>query len=84
MTREETEAEIVTTKAILAALGTAILALADPTVHQYSLDTGQSQETVRRHDLPALLEQRRALQNELCVLEARLSGSGVTHGVPAW
>jgi len=76
------EAEIATTTLILTALGAAILALADPTVSSYSLDTGQTSQTVRRQDLPALYKQRTALQGELCALQARLSGSGAVQVRP--
>lgn len=84
MTVEEVQAEIVITKAILAAIGAAFIALADPTVSSYDIDTGQSIQRVRREDLPKLLEQRRALQGELAGLETRISGAGVTRGQPAW
>ena len=48
------EAEIITTKLLIAQIGAAILALADPTVSSYTIDTGQTTQTTRRQDLPAL------------------------------
>lgn len=75
---------ITDTKAILAALSAAILALADPTVESYTLDTGQTVERVLRVDLPRLITTRQSLQNELCTLQARQTGSGALLSVPRW
>lgn len=76
--------QIADAKTILAAITAAITALADLTVQSYTLDTGQSVETVKRTDLPKLLASRRSMQNELCTLQARQTGSGVVHVVPGW
>ncbi len=84
MDATETLQQIVDTKAILAKLSAAILALADPTVESYTLDDGQTRQTATRGTLKSLLSTRRELQNELCTLEARVTGNGVTRGQPAW
>lgn len=76
--------EIVTTKAIIAVIGAAILALSDPTVTSYSLDTGQTVQRVSRENLIDLIAQRRALMDELCTMQARLSGGNVQQALPAW
>jgi hypothetical protein len=84
MNATELTAEIATSKALLAAMNAAITALADPTVKSYDIDTGQGQQKVTRHDLPMIMNQRRALMNEICTMEARLKGNGVVMGVPGW
>lgn len=78
------EAEIIVTKAILAAIGAAFLAIADSTISSYSLDDGQTTQRASRENIPALLEQRRLLMNELCMMQARLTGGNVSHSTPAW
>ncbi|MEE9393688.1 MAG: hypothetical protein V3W41_14390 [Planctomycetota bacterium] len=78
------QAEIVTTRAILDAISAAIQALADPTISSYTLDTGQTQQRVSRENLPQILQERRRLQSDLCALENRLTGAGVTRGQPLW
>lgn len=78
------QAQITAAEAILAALNAAILALADPTVQKYTIDTGQSVQTVWRHDLASIIAQQSALMNQICTLQARLSGSGVVQMRPAF
>ena len=84
MNASETQVQITNAKAQLAQLEAAIAAILDPTVRSYSLDTGQTIQTLRRHDLPDLYDSVSALENRICTLEARLSGGGATLGVPAW
>ena len=76
--------EIANTEAIIDKLSAAILALADPTVKFYMLDSGQTVERVDRNKLPEMIETRQALQNELATLHARQTGSGVVTVIPAW
>lgn len=76
--------QIIDAKAILAAITAAITSLADPTVKSYTLDSGQTVERVERNTLKDLLEARRSMQNELCTLQARQTGSGAVLAVPAW
>ena len=76
--------EIARTKALITAYGEAITALTVSGKQQYTLDTGQSRISVTKLDLSALASQRSSLINECSTLQARLDGSGTTHGVPAW
>ncbi len=76
--------EIANTGLLLDAITAAILALADPTVKTYTFDSGQTTERVERHTLPELIASQAALENRLCTLRARQTGSGATLGVPAW
>lgn len=78
------QAEIVVTKSIIANIGAAIIALSDPTITSYSMDTGQTVQRVSRENLPDMITQRRALMNELCTMQARLSGGNVQQALPAW
>jgi len=77
MNATELAAELVITKAHLAALNAAITALQDPTVHRYDLDTGQTRTVVWRHELPKIFQQRRELMNEICMMGARKDGAGI-------
>lgn len=83
MTPDDLDTQITDTRAILTALSAAILALADPTVRDYRLDTGQGEQEVRRNDLPFLIRSRQALQAELADLCAR-KGGGSRQVVPLW
>ena len=58
------------------AYNAAILALTTGQVQSYSLDTGQTKQTVTKNNLAALTATRQSLMNELCTLQARLDGSG--------
>jgi hypothetical protein len=61
----------------------AITALAGG-VQSYSLDTGQTRQTVTKLDLSALQKAIDAMYNRLVTLEARLNGSGTVTTRPAW
>ncbi len=76
--------EITNAKAQLAQLEVAVAAILDPTIRSYSIDSGQTVQLARRHDLPDLYNSISSLENRICTLEARLAGSGATLGVPAW
>jgi len=84
MNTAELQTQITFSKAYLAQLNAAITAFADPTVLRYDLDTGQSITRVQRNELPAIIKSRQVLMEEICTLEARLTGGGVTRGQPAW
>lgn len=76
---------ITKTKLLIEAYEDAILALSTGGgVQSYTLDTGQSRQTVTRYDLDGLNETLDALYNRLCTFEARLNGSGTTHARPCW
>lgn len=74
---------ITATKAQIVAYETAIEALATGGVQSYTLDTGQSRQTVTRLDLSALNNTVDSLYNRCATLEARLNGATLT-GRPGW
>ncbi len=84
MNASETQTQITNAKAQLAQLEVAVAAILDPTIRSYSIDSGQTVQLARRHDLPDLYNSISSLENRICTLEARLAGSGATLGVPAW
>ena len=49
----------------------------------YTLNTGQTVQTVTKHDMHRLEASVDSLMNRLVTLEARQSG-GTVHGVPGW
>ena len=76
--------QITAVKNIIAAYNTAILALTVGGVQSYTLDTGQSRQTVTKQDLKNMNETRQSLLNEVATLEARVYGCGVTIARPAY
>ena len=50
----------------------------------YTLDTGQSRQSVIRQDLESLIKQRNILFGELDVMSARVDGTGTTVARPGW
>lgn len=82
ITREWLEARVTATKALIVAYENAILALAGG-AQSYSLDTGQTRQTVTKADLGSLRLQLNELENRLSVLDARLCGAG-TNVVPGF
>jgi hypothetical protein len=67
--------------ALIVAYDAAILALSTGAVQSYSLDTGQTRQTVTKQNITSLRDTRQSLLNELATLEARVCGAGV-HLVP--
>jgi len=78
------QARIDATKAQMIAYEDAATALASGGVQSYTLDTGQSRQTVTRLDLDNLQKTIGSLYNRLATLEARLNGSGTITARPAW
>lgn len=74
--------EISNTELLLDAISAAILLLADPTVQTYTLDSGQSIQKVTRNSLRDLIASQSSLENRLCTLQARQTGSGSVLVVP--
>lgn len=70
-----------TVMALIVAYDAAILALSTGAVQSYSLDTGQTRQTVTKQNITSLRDTRSSLLNELATLEARVCGAGV-HFVP--
>jgi hypothetical protein len=84
MDRSFTLDRITATKAQIVAYEGALLALAaGGGVESYTLDTGQSRQTVTRANIPAMQKMLTALYNQLATLEARVYG-GTTNVRPAW
>lgn len=71
-------------KALITVYEDAILAIVTNGAQSYTLDTGQSRQTVTKVDVPDMETALKSLYNLLATLEARLNGSGVTTVRPAW
>lgn len=67
---------ITATKAEIVAYEAAILSLATTGAQSYTLDTGQSRQTVTRANLTELRKALEALYNQCATMQARLSGGG--------
>ena len=78
------QARIDKTQALISAYEDAVEALVSDRVQSYSLDTGQSRQTVTKFDLPKLDERLDSLYNRCATLEARLNGSGALIMRPGW
>jgi len=77
------QARIDATKLQIVAYEDALTALAAG-AQSYTLDTGQSRQTVTKFDLSDLNAVIDSLYNRCATLEARLNGSGTIMGVPEW
>jgi len=75
---------ITATKAQIVAYEDAALALGTGGVQSYTLDTGQSRQTVTKLDLDMIQKTIDSLYNRCATLEARLNGSGTLIGGPSW
>lgn len=73
---EFVNARIEVTKALIVAYEDAILNLTTEGVYSYTLDTGQSRQTVTQLDLTWLQRGLDGLYNRLVTLCARLNGRG--------
>lgn len=84
MDREFLVARIVATKALIVAYEDAVAALSTANgVQSYTLDTGQSKQTVTRADIMSLNTTLDSLYNRLATMEARLNGAALT-ARPCW
>lgn len=84
MDRDFLIARIEVTKGLIVAYEDAVLALSAANgVQSYTLNTGQSTQTVTRSDVSSLNAMLNSLYNRLATMEARLKG-GTTHVRPAW
>lgn len=84
MDREFLAERVTVTKALIVAYEDAVAALAVANgVQSYTLDTGQSKQTVTRADVPNLNTMLASLYNRLATLEARLTG-GTVIARPCW
>ena len=78
------QARIDATKLQIVAYEDAALALGTAGVESYTLDTGQSRQTVTKLDLTKIQSTIDGLYNRCATLEARLTGNGVSIGKPSW
>ena len=83
MDRTFIQGRIDATKLQIVTYEDAALALAGG-VQSYTLDTGQSRQTVTKLDLSAIQNTIESLYNRCATLEARLNGSGTITARPAW
>lgn len=83
MGREFLQERIASTKSQIIAYEGAVDALASG-VQSYSLNTGQSQQSVTRANLKDINSTLDSLYNRLVTLEARLTGNGATRVIPTW
>lgn len=71
-------------KEMIIAYEDAIDALVGQGAQSYSLNTGQTSQTVTRKNTKELQEQLESLMVRCDVLHARIYGGGTTRGIPAW
>lgn len=83
MDRAFLQGRISSTKQQIVAYELAVEALASGGVQSYTLDTGQTRQTVTKFDLRSLQKTIEMLYNRCATLDARLNGSTVTV-VPSW
>lgn len=74
---------IAATKMQIIAYENAILELANG-AQSYTLDTGQSRQTVTKFNLTSMQNIISSLYNRLVILETRLNGSGSVIARPSW
>jgi len=75
---------ITATKAQIVAYEDASLALGTDGAQSYTLDTGQSRQTVTAPDLEWIQKTIASLYNRLVTLEARQTGNGTMIARPGW
>lgn len=83
MDRAFLQDRITATKAQIVAFEDAALALGTGGIQSYTLDTGQSRQTVTKLDLEWIQRTIDSLYNRCATLEARLNGGSVVVS-PAW
>lgn len=54
------------------------------TIQSYTIDTGQSRQTVTKVNITEFRKAIDSLSNRIATLEARCYGNGVTRVVPGW
>lgn len=84
MTADFLQQRITSIQAQIVAYENAIIALATGGIQSYTIDTGQSRQTVTKIELDKLTKVINSLMNQLAVYEARLTGNGTAIGRPAW
>lgn len=77
-------ARIDATKVLIEAYENAALDLVAGNIESYTLDTGQSRQTVTRVNIASLQRVIDSLYNRLVTLEQRAYGGATAMGRPAW
>jgi len=75
---------ITITKALIVAYEDAIAFLIANPTETYRLDTGQTVQSVTRHNIEQLQTGLDSLYNRLCVFQTRLTGSGSGIALPVY
>lgn len=75
---------IESTKAQILALDDAITQITAGYVESYTIDTGQTRQTVTRANLASYQRVLDSLENRLATLQQRLDGRSTTNGMAAW
>ena len=84
MSHEFWQERLEATKAQIILYEDAIMQLSTGAVQSYSLNTGQTTQSVTRFDLNRLQVTLDVLLNRLATLEARLNGCSTINAGPAW
>ena len=71
-------------EAAITAYETALAAFAVGGVQSYTMDTGQTRQTVTKANLTEIRRMRAELMNERAILRAQLGRGGHTHVVPGF
>ena len=71
-------------KALLIVLDDAATAISAGAIESYKLDTGQTVTWVQKSNIEVLNKVIESLENQIAVLETRLTGCGVVNARPAW
>ena len=78
------QARITATKAQIVAYEDAAFSLGEGTIQSYTIDTGQTRQTVTKLELSILQSVIDSLYNRCATLQARLDGSGSIMAMPVW
>lgn len=78
------EDRIAARKLLVVQLEEAIFQLSFNNISQYTLNTGQTVQTVTKRDIVTLEKLLSSTLNGIAELEARLNGSGTVIAGPAW
>lgn len=84
MDRDFLLARIAFVKSAIIAYESAILALQSGGVQSYTIDTGQTKQSVTKQDLSSVQGTYNSMLNTLQTLEVLLNGSGVFYGRPVY
>jgi hypothetical protein len=76
--------QITATKAEILALQEASLALSTGAIQSYTLSTGQTSQTVTKHNLSTIESAIERLLNRLAVLDARVNRNARIYVRPSW